>query len=90
MNDTLEGMLNQLKEYSKELGTNSMSLSTLIDAHRAIRMLLIEDRIKEHERIRNDITEGVKAQLFYNYVDTNTFFDLPLKEIINRYYNDET
>ena len=22
-----------------------------------------------------------------NYVDTNTFFDLPLKEIINRYYD---
>jgi len=89
MNETLESMLKQLEDYSKELGrTTPILLCDLINAHRTIRKNLIQSRINKQEEIQKGILEGIKTQLDYNYVDTNTFFDLPLKEIINRYYDE--
>jgi hypothetical protein len=89
VNVILENMLKQLKDYSIELDiTHPLSLFDLINSHRTIRKNFLQSKIETQEQIQKGIIEGIRTQLCYNYVNTNTFFDLPLREIINRYFNE--
>lgn len=89
MNEPYESLVKQLETYSKELGLyGTVSLSYLINSHRELRRECQENDKETRDEINRRVEEGVKNRLIYNYVDLGTFLDLPLREIINRYYED--
>lgn len=78
-----------LEEYSKELGLRTtITLDSLIKSHKILREEFRKDQKTRLEEITKGIEYGVKLRLTSNYVDINTFFDRPLRDIINQYYEE--
>ncbi len=78
-----------LEDYSKELGLSStITVDSLIKSHKILRQEYQKDQKTRLEEIQKGIEYSIKSRLKYNYVDINTFFDRPLREIINQYYEE--
>ena len=89
MNELYTSLVKQLEDYSKEIGLGKyITLRELIASHRQLRKECQENYKERRDEIDKRVEEGVKNRLMYNYVDLGTFLDLPLREIINRYYED--
>lgn len=81
---------NKLLEYSREIGSYSViDITSLIESHRYLRNERIEDQEQRKKFIQKAIEEGINRRLTYNYVNIKEFFDLSLKDIIKRYYDED-
>ena len=78
-----------LEEYGKEISPfGTLTLEQLIISHRYLRSVVMKENKDRQNVIDRGIEAGVKLVLDYNYVDTRTFFNMSLREIINKYYEE--
>jgi hypothetical protein len=89
MHELYESLVKQLDDYSKEIGLHSnFTLGELIASHRYLRNEHIKKNKENLNKINKAIEEGIQSRLTYDYVDTKTFFDMSLRQIINQYYEE--
>lgn len=88
--DDLALIQKQLSDYSRKLQTyKTLTVSGLIQSHEYLRNEYIKDQEQRKKEIQQAIKEGIKNRLTYDYVNTKEFFNLPLKDIIKRYYDED-
>jgi hypothetical protein len=78
-----------LEEYSKEISPfGTLTLEQLINSHKHLRSVVMKENKDRQDVIDRGIETSVKLVLNYNYVDIRTFFNMSLREIINKYYEE--
>lgn len=88
--DDLALIQKQLLDYSHKLQTyKTLTISDLIASHEYLRNAYIEDQEQRKKFIQKAIEEGINCRLTYDYVNIKEFFNLPLKDIIKRYYDED-
>ena len=80
---------NLLEEYSKEISPfGTLTLEQLITSHKYLRSVVMKENKDRQDVINRGIETGVNLVLDYNYVHVKTFFDMSLRDIINKYYEE--
>lgn len=78
-----------LEEYGKEISPfGTLTLEQLINSHKYLRSVVMKENKDRQDVINRGIETGVKLALNYNYIDIRTFFNMPLREIIDKYYEE--
>ncbi len=88
--DDLALIQKQLLDYSHKLQTyKTLTVSDLIISHEYLRNEYIKDQEQRKKEIKKGIEEGIKNRLTYDYVNIKEFFNLPLKDSLKRYYDED-
>ena len=78
-----------LEAYGKEINPfGTLTLEQLIISHKHLRSVVMKENKDRQDIINRGIKTGVKLYIDYNYVDTRTFFNMSLREIIDKYYEE--